>query len=346
MGQGATQQVDSRDRGTGSGTGSCGTGSREQRDGSGSPPCLSEAVIPGLRKVSLSKLEGVVEISPSGVVSDFDGTYAIGSEGFHDSHIGRFAWAVTRALPASQFLSLSHERSVRYLCTGSIFDATDWSPYAEAAGQREDAVIRQIARTHIQEREGKTDVEERYVEELVVGLQGALRLMLKSDNIVSQLAEATQVTLDQGIAAIYRASRENGVPFIICSASSSPIVKLLWQFLHRESSGISEPPIRGNAAKKLDEGFSGKDVREACLEASIVPEQAIMLGDSIGDVGAALLAGIPDVYIRLPLAGLGEERARQVESAFTQEVLNLPRIHGEIRGRVHLIDDFKNLKIV
>lgn len=343
MGQGATQQVDSSDRGTGSrgtesrGTGSRGTGSREQRDSSGSPPCLSEGTFRRPHNVLLRKPEGVVEISPGGVISDFDETIARGTGVFHDSHQGRFAWALTRSLSASNFSSLSHEHSVRYLCTGSIFDATDWSPYAEAAGQSEDAVILQIAKTHIKEGD---------VEELVVRLQGALQLMLESDNIVSQLAEATQVTLDQGIAEIYRASTEKGVPFIICSASSSPIVKLLWQFLHDERSGISEPPIVGNAAKKLAGVFSGEDVKRACQKANIPPEQAIMLGDSIGDVGAAFLAGIPDVYIRLPLAGLDEEKVREVEFAFTQEVLNLPLIHDGIGGRVHLIDDFKNLKIV
>ncbi len=342
MGQGATQQVDSRDRGTGS----RGTGSREQRDDSGSPPCLSEESIPGLHRVLLSKVEGVVEISPRGVISDFDETIARGTGVFHDSHKGRFAWALTRSLLASQFQSLSHDCHVQYLYTGSIFNATDWSPYAEAAGQSEDAVIRQIAKTHIKGRDSKTDVEERYVAELVGRLQGELQIMLEGDSIVSQLAEATDVTLDQGVAAIYRASIERGVPFIICSASSTPIVRLLWQFLHREISGISEPPIMGNATKKLNGGFSGQDVRKACLQASIAPEQAIMLGDSIGDVGAAFLAGIPDVYIRLPLAGLDEEKVKAVEFAFTQEVLNLPRIHEGISGRVHLIDDFKNLRFV
>lgn len=314
-----------------------GSGHRGQRGAAHSHSCLDKETITRRHKVSLSKVEGVVEISPRGVVSDFDETIARGTGVFHDSHQGRFAWALTRSLSFSNFSSLSHEHSVRYLCTGSIFDATDWSPYAEAAGQSEDAVIRQIAKTHIKEGD---------VEELVGRLQGALQVMLKSDLIVSQLAEATDVTLDEGVAEIYRASTEKGVPFIICSASSTPIVKLLWQYLHEKSSGISEPPIMGNANKKLNGAFSGQDVLEACQQANIDPEQAIMLGDSIGDVGAAFLAGIPDVYIRLPLAGLDEERARQVEFAFAQEVLNLPRLHEGISGRVHLIDDFKNLKFV
>ncbi len=305
-------------------------------------PSLRVESVASSDKVSLAKVNGTVEVSPRGIVSDFDETIARGTGIFHDSHQGRFAWALTKALFGSSFSFSTPQQSCTYLATGSMFNASDWSPYAEAAGQCEDAVIRQIAQTHL----GKdsTEIETEY-EALVARMTQALESMLHREaSIAHQLADATEVQRDEGIAQLYQSALESQVPFVICSASSTPIVELLWDFLHQDKEEIPQPLIIGNAAKKIENGFSGEDVLRACEVASIDPRKAIMLGDSIGDVGAAFLAGIRDVYIRLPLHEISEDDASKLKYEFTEAVLQLPLLHEGISGRVHLVDDFNQLK--
>ncbi|NBW41725.1 HAD family hydrolase [bacterium] len=289
---------------------------------------LSDSSILRQSNISLHRLNSTVDINPKGIVSDFDETIARGTGFFHDSHQGRFAWALSQAVGGTT--------------SGSLFSPEEWHRYAKASGQREDAVIKEIARTHVEALGAEGDANS---EELALRIEEHLKLLLNSKTTTYQLAKDTEVSLDEGVAKLHGAARERGVPFVICSASSATIVERLWSFLYDgQEESIPRPPIVGNAAKKLEHGFSGADVLDACEQNSIDPETAIMLGDSIGDVAAAFLAGIPDVYIRLPLSGMSEEERERVQMTFTDQVLELPGMHPEISGNVYLINDFSQLR--
>lgn len=54
-----------------------------------------------------------------------------------------------------------------------------------------------------------------------------------------------------------------------------------------------------NASKKTNDGFSGNDIIRACEELGVDPKNTIMFGDSMSDIGAAKLAGVPITIIRL-----------------------------------------------
>jgi phosphoglycolate phosphatase-like HAD superfamily hydrolase len=232
----------------------------------------------------------------NGVVTDNDDTVLLHTgEYIHDGHKARFAIALSELLvehhkSGNKILDDLHLS--RFTETGSIFEGDDWQGYRGKTGKSEDTVL-----------SGILDLaHERF--DLA---QGTISLNLYREKTADVLARKfddfmRDVVLDGGLQGLFRSLVEAGVPLSVCSASSEMFVQKAL-----ENAGVANLFINlvCSAVKKTADGnYSGNDVRRACASLKVDPRQVIMFGDTMNDVGAAKLAGIPLTIIRIP-GGIG-----------------------------------------
>ena len=232
----------------------------------------------------------------NGVVTDNDDTVLLHTgEYIHDGYKARFAIALSELLVGYHKSGngiLKDLHLSRYTETGSIFDANDWQGYRGKTGKSEDTVLSGI----LDLAHDRFDLA-----------QGTISLDSYRDQTTDVLTRKfddfmRDVVLDGGLQGLFRILVGAGVPLSVCSASSEMFVQKAL-----DNAGVAElfDKLVCSAVKKTANGnYSGDDVRRACASLKVDPRQVIMFGDTMNDVGAAKLAGIPLTIIRIP-GGIG-----------------------------------------
>jgi len=313
--------------------------------------------------ISIIRVQGDLFIEMAAIVSDHDETISIGTgEHVHDGYLARFAQGLSLLLVELDQESgrriLSDAQRRRYVEAGSIFTEDDWAPFRGQSGKSEDAVIN-----------GMLEVARERFRLAAFGKSLAASDLKNRVDLVLECgfhALMEKVEVDEGITSLFKEAQASGIPIAVCSASQKEFVEKALAHMGVQHLVHS---IVGNARKKTGvNSFDGRDIRQACLDIGVDPSQAVMFGDSIGDVGAAALAGIGVVVIcaRHQERGAAPDAAEAavlgaVDAAeshpncpFTNQVNSFQdqsHYHRELMGHGHpitvlLVDDFSQVKLL
>jgi hypothetical protein len=104
------------------------------------------------------------------------------------------------------------------------------------------------------------------------------------------------VKATEGTREVLTTAGTHGVKSVVVSASKHTYVSRMLE--HNNLNGHVHSVI-GNAQKKVNATtFEKKDIEAGCGAVGVAPHQAVMFGDSIGDVAAAARAGVGTIIIR------------------------------------------------
>lgn len=260
---------------------------------------LSTTSLPAINREALqtSRLE-VIRLKPHqevilrgfrGILTDNDDTIARGSgELAHDGHLGAYAQFISKKL-VEQFPDLAD--GTDFDKHGTIFSKKDWHEYREQLGGTPASNIERIL--HLAERNFGRDgfkvprAEYEHLAELDALYQGgeAVDAALQSHWLDSILPDLNLLSfIDHA-----------NVPTAMVTASGEVYTRTI---LKRQGLQDRFKTVVCNASKKTHDGFSGEDIHIACKQLGVSPDQAIMFGDTMSDIGAAKLAGVPITIIR------------------------------------------------
>ena len=299
------------------------------------------------------KKEHPVVIDCNLAVTDNDDTLLLHTgEHIHDGHKARFALGLSDLLvryhleSGNPFLNSEHLKI--YEDTGSIFTRESWDRYRQQTGKSEDAVINGILELAL-ERFDLTNHRKHITKD---HYQLAVSKVLEK----KFAAFMQHVKTDQGLKKLFQEMVNQKVPLGVCSASSAAFVKnalKLAEVDHLVTAYVC------SAVKKSGDGeYIGEDLRSTCERLGGRASQAVMFGDTMNDIGAAVLAGVPVIIIRVPggVAGcdganaalvgqMHQQILNQVDSFGNQESYQRTVLeHGyTIRPTVLLVDDFSQV---
>jgi beta-phosphoglucomutase-like phosphatase (HAD superfamily) len=294
-------------------------------------------------------LEGTVHVQTDGIVSDHDETISIGTgEHVHDGHVARFAQGLSIALleyhqdsSATPFLSTAH--LARFVDTNSIFSPPEWVPYKKQSGKSEDQVLRGMLRVAFE----RFNIDEFEFDALLERFSHHAGMVLKHG-----FHDFMQnVTLDRGLARAFETAKQEGIPIAVCSASQEHVVIETLKHFELKSKDLSASVdvidvVIGNAVKKVDSStFCGADIARACKELEVKPSQAVMFGDSIGDVAAAARAGIGTIFICVREPEMMHSLKNEIESFQNQDRYNKELVSRGDPITVYLVSDFGQVEI-
>ncbi len=314
------------------------------------PPSIgSRLEIP--TKIERVGADRLVELTLSGAICDIDDTCLQHSGYFiHDSATGRYA------LATNSFLK-EHGVNIPLTEFAGIWDST----FSKCLGISHGDVCKLICKTAWD---------------------------LYGDRLSTPLTEETAKAFDKAVTATFLTNfkslmsrveampkvkdlldscREIGVPVAACTASPRNVILpslaqngILNNFrVPTEVTGedghtktvYSNLAVVAGAVKKDPNGiFSGSDVQQAAKLIGQSPSSCVMFGDTMSDVGAAKMAGVPVVVIRLSAphdevktvevqARLAEEFRRAFEKAAQKN----PSINSGLT--VYLVDDFSQVTV-
>lgn len=282
------------------------------------------------------------------IISDHDETISIGTgEHVHDGHLARFAQGLSSTLVDYQNSSglsfLDPEHTERYGRTNSIFSPKEWETFKGQSGKSEIEVLRGMLRVAFE----RFPIPEDEFDSL---------LRQFGDNANRVLAHGflkfmENVKIDPGMERVIGNALNAAIPVAVVSASQRRVVlETLSHFgiriKEKAGEGLSIDVVIGNAVKKVnDTTFCGKSIMAACNELQVHPNQAVMFGDSIGDVAAAARAGIKTILI-CPRSDKDREGLKkqienfQIQPEYNEELL---RAGGGIK--VYLVSEFDQVDI-
>jgi len=257
-----------------------------------------------------------IVIRCNGVITDNDDTVLLHTgEHIHDGHLARFARGLSQILveihnnEQRSFLEPEHLRI--YAETGSIFTPETWNPYRERTGKSEDTVlcgILELAHERLAHSDKPIDVGHyrRAVNEIL-------------DRDFDSFMRHVQT--DPHLLSLFQSIDAAGIQVAGCSASSAVFGERA--LASKNIRHLFHSFIWGAVKKSHSGDYSGDDIRKACEAISVKPNEAVMFGDTMNDIGAAKLAGIPLTIIRLPGTVSGDTGANaNLIGAMQQELSN------------------------
>jgi beta-phosphoglucomutase-like phosphatase (HAD superfamily) len=293
-----------------------------------------------------------IVIRCNGVITDNDDTVLLHTgEHIHDGHLARFARGLSQILVEihnsgqHSFLELGHLEI--YAETRSIFTPETWNPYREKTGKSEDTVLRgilELAHERFAHSDKPIDVD--HYRTVVNGI-----LDRDFDSFMRH------VQTDPHLLSLFQSINAVGIPVAGCSASSAVFGERA--LASKNIRHLFHSFIWGAVKKSHSGDYSGDDIRKACEAIRVKPNEAVMFGDTMNDIGAAKLAGIPLTIIRLPGAVSGDEGANANLIGMMQKELSnqvdtfgrRPDYHGHVstlcrgtRPTVLLVHDFRQVR--
>jgi phosphoglycolate phosphatase-like HAD superfamily hydrolase len=262
-----------------------------------------------------------------GVVTDNDDTVLLHTGQYiHDGEFARFACALSEIVFNGywgyQNDCLTLEQIQNYLRHGSIFNRESWAIFRDKTGKSEDTVLQDIVELARERFEGLSALTtDSYRETVRKTLNHDFTRFMK------------KVQIDDGLIGLFKEIKKFGVPIIGCSASGAEFGERALQ-----SKGIRDifDHFIWGAVKKTKAGeYSGADIGQACEQARVAPQGAIMFGDTMNDVGAAKLAGIPVTVIRLPSYESGDP---------SDDAHQMGLLHRSLANQVTSFNTFSNLQ--
>lgn len=296
---------------------------------------------------------GTVVIDCAIAVTDNDDTFLLHTgEHIHDGHRARFALALSDLLVAYHNSTggslLKQEHLEAYERTGSIFDAEGWDQYRQKTGKSEDAVLEGILQLAL-ERFDLMHHRDHITTDLYRSAVGKV-LTEKFDSFMEH------VETDEGLKSLFEEMNKQGVPVGVCSASSSQFVRAAIRLAAVDH--LVNHYVCSAVKKKSCGEYLGDDLKRTCEALGGKPREAVMFGDTMNDIGAAVLAGVPVIIIRVPGGVTGgdgsnaslvgqvhQQILNQVNTFGTQEhYQNQVFGHGyESRPTVLLVHDFSQV---
>ena len=288
-----------------------------------------------------------VEVQVGVGLTDCDDTLAKGSgEHAHDSYKARFALGLGSLLfslhQKSPFLQREHLDEYQISGGTRVFPAHVWQSHYEPFTGRPELVVMECM---LQRAQLLCDgIHQLRLEEYVDHLKH-----VHDKHMVSLLEN---VTLDESVVSISRAIRSKGGKTAICSASGNDFLDPAVVHLLNGQQNVSSTfnAVFGGVAKKLQCGnFTGEGITQCCQRLGVDPRKAIMLGDSISDVAAAI-AGVPIIVIRPPQNGITESDEARATAIFQKMQDLQSKVHGTksfktTAATVIQVHDFSQLEI-
>lgn len=243
--------------------------------------------------ISVRVVEHDICVRANLLIWDHDETISEGTgEHFHDGHVARFARGLSQYLISLHARSeegiLTEEHLKTFADTGSIFSPEEWLIYRGESGKSEDGVLRGMLRI----------AEERFE----LQAKGVRAQVSEFSSIVETVSSEqfkdfmAPVRATEGTREILTDAGLQGIKSVVISASKHHYVMMMLE--HNDLRGLVHTVI-GNAQKKVNATtFEKKDMEAGCSAADVPPREAVMFGDSIGDIAAAARAGVGTIIIR------------------------------------------------
>ena len=246
----------------------------------------------GAQRLSHKGPLNIVVLSPDEelVLSGFDAFLTD-----NDDTLSRSAGELAHDGPEAVFAQLISKKLVEfdptlanetnYNSTGSIFTTPEgWQKYRDRLGGTPASNI-----------EGMLRVAEIEYEE--IGFKGCFdkeRDLAQLDALYAKPGDWMHgIQPDAGLISFIKAANK---PTAMVTASRESYTHAL---LEEKKLGDLFSVVICNAQKKVGKGFSGVSLIDACEQLQVSPSRTVMSGDTMSDVGAAKLAGVPVTIIRL-----------------------------------------------
>lgn len=286
------------------------------------------------------------------VISDNDDTVVHGTgEYVHDGHAARFAMGLSRCLMElhQQVGGILSSADIELLHSSkSIFNAERWAPYRDCTGVSEMQVLSGIAALANED----FNLESHGVEVSEQALKHHESLALEEDWDFLM----NNVQVDAGSQKLFMDAKKHKIPVTICSASNFDFVRRA--LCHVGLSDLVDEMVCNAVKKNPDGTFSGRDVLQLCETYQVAPRNAVFKGDSLADIGSAMLAGIGLILIRVPdkrvLTPLEDMDYQSEKRRVRHHLANLSRVIETIevpddrtyRSTIVFVPDFARVNLV
>lgn len=251
-----------------------------------------------MRVINLAPNQDILLSGFHAILTDNDDTLSRGSgELAHDGPRGAYAMLLSRklfeAMPALTEGTQFHE-------TGSLFETEDeWRKYRQVLGKPPAVNIECLYQTaevefadqglHIPRNPADIDL----IDELYRGQGIEVMEHISSAGRDTNSHWLEVIEPDRHLLDFIRSADK---PIAMVTASGEVYTDTILKL--NDLDKVFKVRVC-NASKKTNDGFSGADIIRACEELGVDPKNTIMFGDSMSDIGAAKLAGVPITIIRL-----------------------------------------------
>jgi phosphoglycolate phosphatase-like HAD superfamily hydrolase len=257
-------------------------------------------------------------------VTDNDDTLLLHTgEHIHDGHRARFALALSDLLVAHHYSTggsfLTSDHLEAYQQTGSIFDAEGWDHYRQKTGKSEDTVLEGILQLALQRFDLTHHPEHMTTDHYRDAVSKVLEVNFDSF--------MKRVETDEGLKSLFEEMQRQGVPVGVCSASSDKFVRAALQLAGVDH--LVNHYVCSAVKKKSCGEYLGDDLKKTCEALGGKPREAVMFGDTMNDIGAAVLAGVPVIIIRVPGGVTGGDGSNaSLVGQVHQQILNQVNTFG------------------